>query len=185
MCVSKNGEMMARVPLLSESNLPDQENLIAKIRGRRGGDLINVYRTLLHSPPLAETWFNHINQVRWGTEISGRLREIVIIRIAHVLSSSYILRQHVPKLAEIEGLTNSECSSLADWKAAGVFNEADEAALAYVDAMTIDVVVKNEIFGPMRAHYNDRQIVELTLMIGAYVSHARVLGALEVDLENI
>jgi len=175
---------MARVPLLSENDLPDQKNLIGRIRGRRGGDLINVYRTLLHSPPLAETWFNHINEVRWGTEISGRLREIVIIRIAHILKSSYILRQHIPKLAEVEGLTPIECASLADWRAARIFNKADEVALAYVDAVTIDIVVDNEIFGPIREHYNDRQIVELTLMIGAYASHARVLQALEVDLEN-
>ena len=49
--------------------------------------------------------------------------------------------------------------------------------------MTQDIVVPDTIFEPLRAHYSHRQIVELTLMIGAYISHSRVLQALEVDLE--
>ena len=174
---------MARVPLLNSDDLPDQSDLIEQIRGRRDGSLINVYRILLHSPPLAESWFNHINQVRWGTEISGRIREIVIIRLAHLVTSAYVLRQHVPKLAQEEGLSNDECNALKDWSVAGVFDGPERAVLSYVDAIVQDIIVPDEIFAPLRNHFSNRQIVELTLMIGAYISHARVLQALEVDLE--
>ena len=72
---------MARVPLIDPDDHPELAELAERIRGRRGGKLINVYRTLLHSPRLAESWFEHINRVRWGTEIDGRLREIIIIRL--------------------------------------------------------------------------------------------------------
>lgn len=174
---------MARVPFLNPEDLPEHADLVSRITGRRRGKLINVYRTLLHSPPLAESWFDHINQIRWGTELSGRLREIVIIRLGHLVSSAYVLRQHVPKLAEAEGMTQLECDALADWKDSDLFDDAERAVLGYVDAMARDIVVPDATFAPLKDHFSDRQIVELTLMVGAYISHSRVLQALDVDLE--
>lgn len=178
---------MARVPFFDPDDHPELSGLTERIRGQRRGHLINVYRTLLHSPPLAESWFNHINQVRWGTELDGRLREIVIVRLGHLVNSAYVLRQHVPALAEAEGLSHAECDALAEafgeWRGADGFGDAENAAIAYVDAMTRDIVVPDPVFAPLRDHYSDRQLVELTLMVGAYISHARVLQALEVDLE--
>ena len=174
---------MARVPFIEPDDHPDLADLAARIRGRRGGKVINVYRTLLHSPPLAESWFDHINQVRWGTEIDGRLREIVIIRLAYLVESAYVLGQHVPALAAGEGMTEAECAALRDWRGSDAFSDGERAVLAYVDAMTNDIVVPDDVFAPLRTHFSDRQIVELTLMIGAYISHSRVLQALEVDVE--
>lgn len=174
---------MARVPFLDAEDLPDHAALVERIRGQRRGNLINVYRTLLHSPPLAESWFEHINRVRWGTEISGRLREIVIIRLGHLVKSAYVLRQHVPKLAEAEGMTQEECNALADWQNSGLFDASEKAVLGYVDAMARDIVVPDAVFVPLKEHFSDRQVVEITLMVGAYISHSRVLQALEVDLE--
>ena len=173
---------MARVPLLDPDRLTENAELVDRIRSGRG-KVINVYRTLLHSPPLAESWFDHINRVRWGTELSGRLREIAIIRIGYLVSSAYVTRQHVPKLAAGEGMTQAECDALADWRPSDLFSDAERDALAYVDAMVRDIVVPDDVFEPLRTHYTDRQIVELTLMVGAYISHSRVLSALEVDLE--
>ena len=175
---------MARVPLINPDHHPELAELAERIRGRRGGKLINVYRTLLHSPPLAQSWFEHINRVRWGTEIDGRLREIVIIRLGHLVKSAYVLRQHVPTLAASEGVTEEACDALKDWQESDLFDETERATLAYVDAMTLAITVPGETFTPLRAHFSHRQIVELTLMIGAYISHSRVLQALEVDLES-
>ncbi len=175
---------MARVPLIDPDDHPELAELAMRIRGRRGGKVINVYRTLLHSPPLAESWFEHINRVRWGTEIEGRLREIVIVRLGHLVASAYVLRQHVPTLAAGEGVSEEECEALMDWRGSDLFNDRERATLGYVDSMTLEITVPDDAFEPLRAHFSDRQIVELTVMIGAYISHSRVLQALEIDLET-
>ena len=174
---------MARVPFIDPDDRPELSDLVERIRGRRRGSLINVYRTLLHSPPLAESWFEHINRVRWGTEIDGRLRELVSIRIGHLVGSAYVLRQHVPRLAAGEGVARDECDALADWATSSLFDARERAALAYVDAMTRHGAVPDATFAALEPHFSDRQIVELTMMVGAYISHARVLQALDVDLE--
>ena len=73
---------MARVTLLDDQTNPELADLIGTLRAGRRGNLINVYRLLLHSPALAESWFEHSNAVRWKTNLEGRLRELVIVRVA-------------------------------------------------------------------------------------------------------
>ena len=48
---------MARVPLIVEQDHPELAEVVAKYSTGRRGKLINVYRMLLHSPDLAESWF--------------------------------------------------------------------------------------------------------------------------------
>lgn len=175
---------MARVPLIDENDHPALSPLAERIRGQRRGALINVYRLLLNSPPLAETWFDHINAVRWKTTLSGRLRELVIIRIGHLTGAAYILRQHVPRLALADGVSEADCAGLADWRASNLFAKPERAALAYTDAMTRDIDVPDEVYDDLARHFDDaRRIVELTVLIATYNMHARVLQALKVDLE--
>jgi alkylhydroperoxidase family enzyme len=175
---------MARVPLIQEADRPDLAELMEAFRSGRRGKLINIYRLLLHAPALAQSWFNHSNAVRWKTELDGRLREIVIIRLGHVFGSAYVLRQHVPQLALADGLSVAECEELADWRASKNFSEAERAALAYTDSMTREVTVPDTVFDEVRRHYSVRQTVELTVLIGTYNMNIRVLTALAIDLEQ-
>ena len=140
---------------------------------------------LLNAPPLAESWFHHSNTVRWKTTLSGRLREIVIIRMGHLTGSQYVLRQHVPSLALADDLSLKECDALADWRASAFFSASERAALAYADTMTRDIAVPDEVFAQLKRHFDARQIVELTVLIGTYNMNARVLTALELDLEPL
>jgi alkylhydroperoxidase family enzyme len=174
---------MARIPLIEEAEHPELADIIARIKAGRRGGLLNVYKLLLHSPALAQTWFDHNGAVRWKTELTGRLREIVIIRIAYLNGIDYVLAQHVPGLAVAEGLTLAECDALADWRAGDLFDARERAALAYAEAMTMSTSVPDQVFAEVRRHFNDREIVELSVLIGTYIMHNRVMKALAIDLE--
>jgi 4-carboxymuconolactone decarboxylase len=174
---------MARVSLIDEKDHPELADLIGTIRSARRGELLNLYRLLLHSPPLAQSWMEYNNTVRWKTQIDGPLREIVIIRFGHLFTADYIVKQHVPRLALPEGLTMAECDALADWQASGLFSARERAALAYADAMTRDVTVPDAVFTELRRHFSERQVVELTVLVGMYNMHGRVFTALQIDPE--
>lgn len=175
---------MARVSLIEDNTHPELSELVERIRGARRGRLINVYKLLLHSPALAESWFQHNNAVRWKTALDGRLRELVIIRIGYVLGVAYIVRQHVPNLAFAEGVTLEECEDLRDWQSSSRFTPRDRAVLAYADSMTRDIDVPDKIFDGLKPFFDERQLVELTILIGTYNMHARVMCALQVDPEK-
>ena len=176
---------MARVPLIQEQDHPELAEVMEKYRAGRRGKLINIYRMLLNSPALAESWYNHSNAVRWKTTLDGRLREIIIIRMGHLTKSQYVLRQHVPSLAVADGLSLEECDALADWRASEFFSAGERAALAYADTMTRDITVPDAVFAEVKRHFDARHIVELTVLIGSYNMNARVMQALELDLEPV
>ena len=172
---------MARISLIEEAEHPELAEMIAPIKAGRRGGLLNVYKLLLHSPALAQTWFDHNGAVRWKTKLGGRLREIVIIRVAHLNGVDYVLAQHVPGLAVAEGLTIAECEALTDWRATDLFDLSERAALAYAEAMTLSTSVPDDVFADVRRHFDDREIVELTATVGAYNLVSRFLEALQID----
>jgi len=174
---------MARISLIEEKDHPEIAPLIDKIKAGRRGGLLNVYKLLLHSPPLAETWLDHVGAVRWKTSLTGRLRELLVIRIAYVNGIDYVLNQHVPGLAVAEGVSVAECDALKDWRKAGAFNAAEQAALAYADAMVLQTSVSDDVFAELKMHYDERAIVEISVLIGSYLMHNRVMKALAIDLE--
>ena len=175
---------MARVSLIDEQTNPELQALTAKIRGGRGGRMLHIYKMLLHSPALAERWLDQVSAVRWQTDLDGKTREIVIIRIGLLNRVDYVIKAHVPAFALREGLTLEQCEALRDWRPSPLFDEAQRAALAYADAMTREVQVAADIFAALRDFYTEKQIVELTVLIGTYNMHTRVLQALEIDAET-
>jgi 4-carboxymuconolactone decarboxylase len=174
---------MARVPLIEEKDHPELSELIAKIKGARGGRLINIYRLMLHSPALANAWFDLNQAVRYGTEIDGQCRELAVIRVAILNNVEYVIHAHGPVYALKEGLTPAQVEALADWSSSSLFTDKQRALLSYVDAMTRDIDVPDKVFAEVREHFTQRQVVELTMLVGAYNMLTRFLKALKVDPE--
>lgn len=174
---------MARVPLIDAVSRPDLADSIERISGARSGRLINVYKTLLNSPPVASAWLAFNTSVRLESGIDPLLRELIIIRIAIVTGVEYVYRAHVPKYAREAGVSDAQLDGLWDWEKSAAFDDRARAVLAYVDAVTRDVRVADAVFEPLRRYFGDTQLVELTVLAGAYNMQCRVLQALNVDPE--
>jgi 4-carboxymuconolactone decarboxylase len=174
---------MARVPLIEAAEHPELAESIAKIKGARGGRLINIYRLMLHSPALANAWFELNQAVRYGTEIDGQSRELAVIRVAILNDVEYVQRAHGPAYALKEGLTPEQVAALENWQPSKLFSASQRALLDYTDAMTREIDVPDAVFAAARKHFSERQIVELSMLIGAYNMLTRFLKALKVDPE--
>ena len=175
---------MARVPLIQEKDHTELADSIAKIKGARGGRLINIYRLMLHSPALANAWFDLNQAVRYGTEIDGQSREIAVIRVAILNDVEYVQQAHGPAYALKEGLTPEQVVAIANWQPSKLFSAQQRALLAYTDAMTRAIDVPDNVFADVRKHFSERQAVELTMLIGAYNMLTRFLKALKADPES-
>jgi 4-carboxymuconolactone decarboxylase len=175
---------MARVTLIDELATPDIAALVAKIRGARGGQLHGFYQALLHSPGLASAWFEFNNAVRFQTGLGDRMRELVIMRVAALTGCTYVWKVHQAQYAGPAGVTPQQVEALRDWRRSGLFGAAESALLAYTDAMTRDVAVADSVFKPLREHYGEREVVEITVLVAAYNMHARLLKALDINPET-
>lgn len=170
---------MARLPY-PDVERPELAALVERIKRERGGRLLNLYRMLLHSPPMAEGWLAFFTSVRQQGRLSGRHRELAILRIAVLNGASYEFDAHVP-FALKQGLTQPQLDALAADRVPEGLAEADRAVLAYADAMTRAVRVSDEVFTRVRSHFGERELVELTITIAGYNCVSRVLEALQVD----
>jgi len=175
---------MARVPLIDEHATPEIAALAARIRGARGGKLHVFYQALLHTPALASAWFEFNNTARFRTSLGDRVRELVIMRVASLTGCDYVWRVHEAQYAAPAGVAPREVEALRNWRESGVFDARESALLAYVDAMTRDVAVPDAVFDGMRRHFNARETVEVTVLVGTYNMQTRVLRALNLDPEK-
>jgi alkylhydroperoxidase family enzyme len=80
-------------------------------------------------------------------------------------------------------LSDAQCEALKDWQASDAFDSKQRSVLAFTDAMTRDVQVPDAVFEALRPHFDEKQIVELAVLIGTYNMHTRVLTALQIDAE--
>jgi AhpD family alkylhydroperoxidase len=172
---------MARIPY-PDVDRPELAPVVARIKAERGGRLLNLYRMLLHSPPVASGWLALFTAIRQQSALSGRLRELAILRIAILNGAEYEFKAHVP-FALKAGVTQAQLDALKAGHAPAGLTEADEAALAYAEAMTRTIQVPDPVFAAIRKHLDDREVLELTATIAGYNLVSRVLEALRIDHE--
>ncbi len=169
---------MARISYANLNN-PEAKPLVDRIVAERGS-VLHLYQMLLNSPSVASGWLNYLTAIRHQCILPGDIRELVIMRIAHINGAPYEAEQHAP-IALKEGVTQAQLDTLADWESSPHFTDKYRAVLAYTDAMTKHVHVSDEVFEAMRAQILDeRLIVELTATVGAYNMVSRFLEALQI-----
>lgn len=172
---------MARIAYPAPA-LYEREPLTERIKQERGGKLLNLYKMLLHSPPIAEGWLAFLTALRQKADLPGRYRELAILRVAVLNGADYEFNAHVP-FALREGFDERTIDALRAARVPDDFSDADRAVIAYTDAMSREIRVTDEVFAEVRAHLDERHIVELTATIGAYNCVSRVLEALRIDKE--
>ncbi len=173
-----------------------------RIMARRGGRLTALDGMLLHSPEFADGWNSMLGAVRGQSTLPADIRELVILRVAARNGADYEWVAHEP-VARQAGLGDEQIAAIrvggsgaggtgSGGSGAGAsgsggsgaggatLNAAQWAALGYADAMTMHVTVADEVFGAVREHFSEREVLELTVTIATYNMVSRVLVALEV-----
>lgn len=175
---------MARIDYPDLNALGSAQPLAERITAQRGS-VLHLYHMLLHSPVVAEGWLAYLTSIRQQARLDGALREMVIMRIAHLNRAEYEADQHA-SIALREGLSQAQLDALAsDSPDPHLFDDRQRCILAYTDAMTSSVQVSDAVFDPLKAHLDTRDIVELTATIAAYNMVSRFLEALKITTADV
>ncbi|MEQ8194733.1 MAG: carboxymuconolactone decarboxylase family protein [Rhodospirillales bacterium] len=173
---------VARLPYCEDHSFETVRGLVTRIRAARGGTVPNLFKMLLHSPNVAAGWFEFLSATRKETILDARTREFVILYVAKLLRAAYPQNDHVP-IALKEGITQAEIDNLESWRDSELYSARDRALLAYVEESTLKVQIAAPVFEAIKHEYEAREIVEITVLLGAYHLVVRFLEALEIDLE--
>lgn len=183
------GEAASRsgIPYVTDDQAQPAD-LVEAMRARRGGQLLNLDRMLLHSPSFAKGW-NAFFEAARGNQLAlkPQLRELAIMAIATLNKADYEWAQHRALYLSTGG-TAAQLERLRD--VAGAlgderdFDPLQRATLALTTEMTRDVVVKKETMDRIRSLLPDDQVVELVGIISAYNMVSRFLVATGIDIES-
>lgn len=144
---------------------------------------LNIFKIMAH----AETCFRPL--LRLGStilgqqELDGRLRELAILRVARLSRAEYEWIQHVP-IARSTGVTAEQIAALEkDDASAACFGPVERTVLDFTDELVRDVKVSGPTFSQARDELGARQVVELILTVGFYMTMARLMETTEIDLD--
>ena len=176
---------MPRVPYVP-ADLAEPADLIAAIRARRGGTLVNLDRMLLNSPSFAGGWNGFLRAVRHDLGLDPKLRELAMCVVAVINGAEYEFIHHAPEFLKAGG-TQAQVDAMRDpdraLADAALFDAAERAALALTIEMTRSVRVADATFASVRAQLSGQHTVELVGVIATYNMVSRFLVALGVEPE--
>ncbi len=102
---------------------------------------------------------------RRSSPIEPALRSLITVRISQINHCPFCVDINAMTLMK-RGVPEAKVRALAEWRTSRLFDEREQAALAYAEAVTItDSGVTDEIFAALRRHFDDDAIVELTALI--------------------
>ena len=163
------------------------EEIVAPIRARRGGTLLNLDRMLLHSPAFAIGWNDFLGTVRTELSLAPKLRELAVMGVVVLNGAEYGVHHHTPQFLKAGG-TDAQARALRDPEAAAknatLFNATERAVIQLTVEMTRNVQASDAAFGSLKnALADEQQVVELVGVIATYNMVSRFLVALDVKPE--
>jgi alkylhydroperoxidase family enzyme len=177
---------VARIPYV-DAGLEEPADLIAAIKSRRGGALLNLDRMLLHSPPLARGWNAFLGEIRTGLQVPAAARELAMCFVAVLNDAPYEFAHHSPLYLAAGGRQCVlDAMRLGADAAAEPGLRAEEAALLRLCfESTRHIKVQPATREAARAALgSDRELVAFIAVIGAYNMVSRFLVATGVTLED-
>ena len=167
---------MARLPLVREQDMtPEQQAQFARFPS-------NLTRgVLLAAPRLAKALPEVANALR-DAGLDPKLREAAILRVAHLCGSAYERMQHYGQ-ALAAGWMADEIARI-EGAGAAAFTGAPAAVLRFVDECVRDLRVSDGTFGALRASLCARDIATLLFLVGHYMSIARFVANLDIELDD-
>ncbi|MEQ3550047.1 carboxymuconolactone decarboxylase family protein [Pseudonocardia nematodicida] len=182
----------ARLPRLTPGDLDEDQRRVydavtggerARIPGRvpltgDDGALNGPFGVMLLAPGVGDALQQLGSRIRFGTALDGRVREAAILQVARTLDSSFEWYAHVPA-ARAAGLTEAEISRIADGGLVGA-SEAETAAADFCRVLLASPGVTDAEFAAVRRHLDDRQVTELTALVGYYRLLAQLMAVYDV-----
>ena len=157
---------------------PAQELLAGA--NRPGSAATNIFATLVRHPGLFRRWLPFGGKLLAG-KLPARDRELLILRVAWRCRSEYEWGQHL-LIGTTAGLTNDEIRRLRD---AGTvdWDDSDAVLVRAADELHDDSCISDETWRALAARYDERQLIEVPMLVGHYHMVAFALNSLGVQRE--
>lgn len=147
---------------------------------RNPDDVGNALATLVRHPELAGAFLSFNTYLQQGSTLPDRIRELVILRTAHVHHCAYEWGHH-QAMGRVLGLTDEDLTASQTGVAADKF---DQAVLDAVNELYTGSQMTAQTWERLGERLDDRQRMDLMFTYGGYSTLALALNTFDVELED-
>lgn len=169
---------MARVPYVDPATAPPEvKDAFAQLHP------LNIFKLVAHAETAFRPFLRLGASILGKQQLSGKLRELAILRVARLSKAEYEWVQHVP-IAKATGASDAQIDALSRGDAsAACFDATEREVLRFTDEVVRDVGASDATYRALAAKLSSRELMELVLAIGFYMTVARVMETFAIDLE--
>ena len=141
----------------------------------------NIFNMMAHAETCLKPVMKLGGTLLGKLKLDPRLRQLCLLHAVKLEGGDYEWVQHVPIALDL-GATQAQVDALAkgDDKAA-CFSALEKAALGFTREVVVDAKASEAALAEVRKHLSEREVVELILMAGFYITLARLTETLGVE----
>ena len=173
-----------QVPRIAPLPLEEQDDNTRELlagASAPGSPAANIFATLVRHPGLFRKWMPFGGKLLAG-KLPARDRELLILRTGWRCQAEYEWGQHV-LIGRSAGLTDEEIDRLQMDPGAPGWDSFDAALVRAADELHDDSCIAEETWRVLSGRYDERQLIEVVMVVGHYHLVSFALNSLGVQLE--
>lgn len=181
-----------RIALIAPEDLPQEESggirdflyQMAVTRdpdAQQSDDVPGILPLMMRHPDLFRLQVSLGVQMLVDGALPARTREIAILRVAWLCGAPYEWGEHVG-FAKMAGVTGEEIERIIAGPDAPGWSAADRAVLRAVEELRADAMISDATWAVLAETLDERQLIELPIVIGQYQAVAFYQNALRLPL---
>jgi 4-carboxymuconolactone decarboxylase len=139
------------------------------------------YGTLGRSPEVFASYLQLGADLATETALDPRARELAILRTGWLCGAPYQFGEHV-RIARHEGIEEAAIERVRVGSGDPAWDSRDRAVLSAAEELHADAMISNRTWAALSEHFDERQLIELLVLVGHYHLTAFIQNGLRVAL---
>lgn len=142
----------------------------------------NLLGTFAHHPELIRAYHTFNGHILFGTTLSLRQRELLVLRVAAVRQADYEWAQHRVLAGDV-GIAPDEIERVRQGPDAGGWSAFEVALMRAVDELVCDAAITDDTWAVLADELDGPQLMDLVFTVGAYDLLAMAMRSFGVELD--
>jgi alkylhydroperoxidase family enzyme len=147
---------------------------------RNPDDAGNVLSTLVRHPKLTRAYLRFSSYLLYGSTLPPRIREQIILRVAHRRGCTYEWAHHV-EIGKEAGLSDADIEAVQTGQSKDAF---DSALMNAVDELDEKTNISDRTWAALGERLDEHQRMDLVFTTGNYIALAMALNTFGVEVED-
>jgi alkylhydroperoxidase family enzyme len=145
---------------------------------------INVFRVMANARTLFSPYVAYVARLFKPLALDAATERMIVLRVARRSDCLYAWRENVV-VARSVGVSDEQIAAIDKGDTnAGVFSDAQKAALAFSDEVMDLIEVTEPTYQAAKQHFSDQALTEILYVVGNYMFVARLTRTGHVPLDD-